>query len=131
MVCQVRRPPRFLDVGGVSLRLTEWARKTGIAQELIRSRLERGWAPQRAVSVPATPKAKLTPALAEDLRSRHASGETQRALARELSLHHDHVRKVIAGLYWKPGFFNGSGPLRPGRVPIRARPDTSECPRTP
>lgn len=43
---QVSRP---LTIGGETMTLAEWARRTGIARRTILKRLERGWSPAEAV----------------------------------------------------------------------------------
>lgn len=48
-----RRDNHLVTALGETLCLSEWEERTGIKQELIRYRLKAGWAPDRAVSVPA------------------------------------------------------------------------------
>lgn len=49
------RPRKFVAAHGRTLRMSEWARATGIGQSTIKFRLNRGWSPEDAVSVPAVP----------------------------------------------------------------------------
>lgn len=52
----INRRSRVLEVNGVSLTVSEWSRRSGIARGTIRMRLELGWSGERAVSErPGTP----------------------------------------------------------------------------
>jgi hypothetical protein len=45
---------RLLEVGGVSLTVSEWSRRAGVPESTIRMRVDRlGWSVERAVSVKA------------------------------------------------------------------------------
>jgi hypothetical protein len=45
---------RLLEVGGVSLTVSEWSRRSGVPESTIRMRVDRlGWSVERAVSVKA------------------------------------------------------------------------------
>lgn len=50
----LRCPPRFLTHDGVTLRLTEWSRRTGINHQTISARLARGLPPGEALSTRGT-----------------------------------------------------------------------------
>lgn len=43
---------KLVEVGGVSLTVAEWSRRSGISRETIRARLDLGWNGERAVTQP-------------------------------------------------------------------------------
>ena len=47
-----KRPKRLITAKGKTMRISEWAKETGITVRLIRGRLRLGWADEDAVSVP-------------------------------------------------------------------------------
>lgn len=65
---------------------------------LVRVRLWLGWSPEEATVLPYRPKARLTPAQAEQVRTSKASAEE---LATQLGVSARHVRRIRAGLSWK------------------------------
>lgn len=48
----INRRSRLLEVGGESLTVAEWSRRSGIGRGTIRMRLELGWPAERAVTFP-------------------------------------------------------------------------------
>ena len=46
---QNRRNVRNISHNGVTACIAEWSRRTGIADDLIRARINRGWSPARAM----------------------------------------------------------------------------------
>jgi hypothetical protein len=47
-----RRNNRLVEFGGETLTVAQWARKTGIDRRTLRSRLEKGWTAEAALTVP-------------------------------------------------------------------------------
>jgi hypothetical protein len=45
---------------------------------------------------------KLTPIMAEEIRSLHKAGEKQSILARRFNLSSGHVSEIVNGKYWRP-----------------------------
>jgi hypothetical protein len=50
-----RRNSRFLTVNGETRCVAVWARRLGISPQSLYSRIDRGWSPEDAVSLPANP----------------------------------------------------------------------------
>jgi hypothetical protein len=50
--CRNKTNNRLVEAFGERLCVTEWAERTGVNQDTIRSRIERGWLPERALSTP-------------------------------------------------------------------------------
>lgn len=50
------RQPIMLTVNGQTLSMSEWSRRVGGTDTMVRDRLLRGWTPEAAVSAPAAPK---------------------------------------------------------------------------
>lgn len=49
-----KRSNRNMTVGGVTLSVAQWAKKTGLSEEMIRKRLNLyGWSPERIISTPS------------------------------------------------------------------------------
>jgi hypothetical protein len=55
---QNRKDCVFLEVGGETHHVAEWARLKGLAEDTIRRRLKKGWSPEKAVTTPARKKRK-------------------------------------------------------------------------
>jgi hypothetical protein len=53
---QNRRSSRLVTVGTETLCVAEWARRLGVSRQTVRHRLEAGWAPETAVTTPASKK---------------------------------------------------------------------------
>jgi hypothetical protein len=48
-----KRNNRLITIGGISLTIPQWAKRSGIECPTLKGRLRRGWSPERAISVPA------------------------------------------------------------------------------
>lgn len=55
-----RRDNRILTLGDVSLNMTQWSEKTGIAEGTIRKRLKLGWSVDSALTIPSRKKSNAT-----------------------------------------------------------------------
>lgn len=54
--CLFKEGQRTLTAFGKTRTISEWAKLTGISREVIHSRLNIGWAPEKAVTVPVKKK---------------------------------------------------------------------------
>ena len=100
------RRNRLLTFRGETLPLTAWAERLGLADKLVRSRIERGWTVVRTLTEPkirlgsvraeAHWAAKLTMAKAETIRCAYAKpGATQAAVAAEFGVSQMTVSRIV------------------------------------
>jgi hypothetical protein len=61
-----RRTSRFIEHGGVSRTLAEWAELSGMSIMRLHMRLKAGWDMNRAISTPVRPQKKRKPKVETD-----------------------------------------------------------------
>lgn len=71
--CCNRRNSRFVEFGGERLTISQWATRTGISQDTLSLRFERGWDVARTLSTPALRRGPVK----GDLRQRGVKVRTQ------------------------------------------------------
>lgn len=110
--CRNQRRTRLITARGEQLPIGEWAERLGASAAVIAERLKAGWTVDRAVTVPvggerdvacgsARYNARFTESQVLDLRSAHAGGESQRAIARRLGVNVQTINFIVRRRTWK------------------------------
>jgi hypothetical protein len=98
-----KRLVRTITAFGETKRVCEWARETGVPDDLILSRLRSGYTPEKALSrgsLPRLSQAKLTHADVAFIKRDLAAGITPREIADALGLTWEAVADIRKGKTW-------------------------------
>ena len=87
----------LLTAFGMTLHLSEWARRTGIPRRTISRRVKQGMAHEKALSAPRVPREKISQSDAMTILSRVSAGETGRAVARSMKVSEEAVYRITGG----------------------------------
>jgi hypothetical protein len=96
-----RRNNVLVTAFGVTRCLTEWAEVTGIKRAAIERRLQRGWAPERAVSEPSRPPRKLSLEKATLIRNLSATGVSKEELRDRFDLSRSQLNAILRWDCWR------------------------------
>jgi hypothetical protein len=93
---QARNHGCWVDFRGLRLKLREVSEITGVAAIVIEKRIDRGWALERAATLPSKPtgSGKLTRDDVDAILGLSSAGVSDREIARRLSIHHASVARI-------------------------------------
>lgn len=97
--CNNKRNNRRITIGPNTRTLHEWSDLTGIPYHRLHQRIETlGWTLEKAISVGKYDSLRrITDADRAAVKMRHASGESQRAIANSLGLDQSTISRVVSG----------------------------------
>jgi hypothetical protein len=95
-----RRNTYWLTINGVRQPLSAWASEYKISRDLIKSRLNEGWDPVRALTTPAT-HSKITASDIWQIFSWLEDGATQKMIAQKLFTNQTTISSVLTGRTWR------------------------------
>lgn len=106
-----RRVNRFVTIGGVTRRISDWCQMFGITPRIANSRIVRyGWDEIRAITTPvmkadrmsgeSNPSHKLSSSDVIEIRRLVASGKSKTSVAKQFAIHFSSVKRIVDRKLW-------------------------------